>query len=422
MERVLIVLFAFTTVGFGINVPSGCEDDPTKFQCGDNNQTCVERTLLCDGTEDCPSTFKVFPNLKPFGIYVNFRWTRRRRRFLPRFGVLAILLRIRLRGSNLKTILYSSQSNLRWNFRLSWWFWRRNGILHGIQQNLPLRSVRVLAELLQRDQVHQYHRDLWWKIELLLRRGRERGAVPGSRLSTGICSMWWRVTNHWHWWHWIWIWSMICRTRCVKRSNVCDGTSHCVDDWDESMETCDSMACLDTEWRCANRTMFGPLCIPLEKNCNGFGDCREWEDEEPENCVPRTCVGEEVGCPNRGNYTDEGGPYCINKYTMLCDGESHCPGDTDELPDLCYQMECPFENQVRCPTKTLDSRMCIFNHDLCDDTEHCANATDESIETCNSVQCKENEFHCLNRTSGRVCISKREMCDGRFDCRDCQQK
>ncbi|XP_067615434.1 sortilin-related receptor-like isoform X2 [Eurosta solidaginis] len=72
-----------------------------------------------------------------------------------------------------------------------------------------------------------------------------------------------------------------CRSgECISLSLFCDGTPHCADRSDETVEMCAHMNCTNTSFTCA----YG-ACVPSTAHCDGRMDCVDGSDEIAEICA-----------------------------------------------------------------------------------------------------------------------------------------
>ncbi len=225
---------------------------------------------------------------------------------------------------------------------------------------------------------------------------------------------------------------------CIPKRYVCDGSRHCSDNSDESLNYCAFHKCQPSEFRCRNgRCISMPercdkvdqcgdnsdelncvyptcnvqtefqcknfKCIPLASRCNGVIDCNDGNSTDEVGCPPINCTSSvfDVKCPNTN--------ICIMR-RWLCDGDNDCGDGADENRLFCNSVPCA-DNQFRCR----DHKCIPFNW-FCDGDRDCAGGEDEPANQCQSgnYTCPPNFFKC---DSGR-CIDRSFVCDGDRDCLD----
>lgn len=114
-----------------------------------------------------------------------------------------------------------------------------------------------------------------------------------------------------------------------------------------------------------------------------------------------TCTNDTFACEPEGK--------CIpNKYK--CDGIIDCTEYTEDK--LKSFVSCP--KSVCNSTQFLcDRNLCIDNDWVCDMHKDCVDGTDEDPKRCNNKCDHEHKFQCKN---SQRCISKRKVCDNKYDC------
>ncbi|VDL74948.1 unnamed protein product [Nippostrongylus brasiliensis] len=113
---------------------------------------------------------------------------------------------------------------------------------------------------------------------------------------------------------------------CLRAEQLCDGITHCPDDYDEE-EHC-KKTCADDELRCPSTS----LCLPSTAVCDGVVDCETEDDEEDCKalCSDGTCLERSRICDGIVDCSDgvdeEDCPECIGNHwnTYMCGATSHC--------------------------------------------------------------------------------------------------
>nr|XP_039263809.1 low-density lipoprotein receptor-related protein 2-like isoform X1 [Styela clava] len=248
--------------------------------------------------------------------------------------------------------------------------------------------------------------------------------------------------------------------RCVlPEHHVCDDVRHCKDVEDEryckssvtddSHYTCKNNNtiyaatkvcnfkddCCDSSDECGipgcNKTFTCPnngKCIAFDKFCDGNDDCEDGSDEITSNMSGFMCE----------NKFNDHNKKCVLPQQYVCDNLDHCENRADECGSDCrHSFIC-------------DDGQCINRGDFCDGTNHCRDNSDERmgelgfkcdvtqkfgdvIRSCvlpqkllfdDTLYCKDHSDECGNNGTCFKCfnddffISKRQVCDGIFDCPD----
>ncbi|ESN97235.1 hypothetical protein HELRODRAFT_193313 [Helobdella robusta] len=141
-------------------------------------------------------------------------------------------------------------------------------------------------------------------------------------------------------------------SQCIKVTSVCDRSTECRDNWDET-DCPQKLVCMQSNnvW-CSNTSK----CIYKDKICDGYSQCPDYSDEK--NCV---CQPHQHKCSTSGN--------CISR-EWLCDGVKDCPQAEDEEETRCSQCRA---NQFRCKK----SGMCLPSEAQCNGTSECSDMSDE---------------------------------------------
>ncbi|WKY14680.1 hypothetical protein Q1695_000312 [Nippostrongylus brasiliensis] len=253
---------------------------------------------------------------------------------------------------------------------------------------------------------------------------------------------------------------------CLRAEQLCDGITHCPDDYDEE-EHC-KKSCADDELRCPSTS----LCLPSTAVCDGVVDCETEDDEEDceectrgaqfcevtKRCIPagQLCDGisqcpdgsDEQNCDCR-TCSGSGKALCSDgtclERSRICDGivdcsdgvdEEDCPGtcvldsnvkisyikcaDGRRYPEkeACSGVveQCAY-NCTKCDEKlafTCSDKKCIPRMLICDGIDDCQDGEDERDCSCGGA----NKFECRSASGKNKCIPKEKTCDGVWDCMD----
>ncbi|XP_018607320.2 low-density lipoprotein receptor-related protein 2 isoform X1 [Scleropages formosus] len=197
--------------------------------------------------------------------------------------------------------------------------------------------------------------------------------------------------------------SQLCRdgSECVLYSHLCDGELDCKDGSDE--EDC-VLECQAGQFQCTH----GRKCIDLGKVCDGIAQCQDRSDE-------MDCWKPTKSCAHRCDNKTR----CIPE-SFICDGEKDCLDGTDEEgcnPEILVSPPVPAKPEISlCNSPSVlcqGTSVCISQKQLCDGKVDCPDGSDESscLEACPDPA----DFLCKDR---RTCIKRTLLCDGHFDCHD----
>ncbi|XP_055304959.1 basement membrane-specific heparan sulfate proteoglycan core protein isoform X6 [Sitodiplosis mosellana] len=108
------------------------------------------------------------------------------------------------------------------------------------------------------------------------------------------------------------------RKSCFGIADRCNGISECSDGYDEYGCPPPPTQCADNEFKCDDN-----VCLPKEKQCDRVRDCRDGTDEL--NCRI-VCRDDEFTCANG---------QCIHGQ-QKCDSRRDCEDGSDESPEVCH--------------------------------------------------------------------------------------
>ncbi|XP_056009495.1 basement membrane-specific heparan sulfate proteoglycan core protein-like isoform X3 [Ostrea edulis] len=165
--------------------------------------------------------------------------------------------------------------------------------------------------------------------------------------------------------------------QCVNVSMVCDGFADCVDRSDEMNCPCSKTS----EFTCASGQ-----CIDIRKQCDRIKDCFDGSDES--GC---SCRSDEFTCISDGK--------CVPR-TDRCNRRRDCQDGSDES-------DCPCSKTSEF---TCASGQCIDIRKQCDRIKDCFDGSDES-----GCSCRSDEFTCI---SDGKCVPRTDRCNRRRDCQD----
>ncbi|KAM9735783.1 uncharacterized protein ACNS7B_014885 [Menidia menidia] len=209
--------------------------------------------------------------------------------------------------------------------------------------------------------------------------------------------------------------SLLCRQSsvCLPQADICNGKRDCPEGDDEEfcVVTCPS----EEEIMCKDRSR----CIPRSSVCDGRSHCRDGSDEVDCPTVASPAAQASVLKCRSGSKLCNDGTECV-LYGHVCDGEEDCKDGSDEQEcEVAHSGEAsPTQTapacrspSVLCPSSS--GRLCISPSQLCDGVQDCPDGFDE--QDCMKDCPSKSDFLCKNRLS---CVSKSLLCDGRADCRD----
>ncbi|XP_041362016.1 G-protein coupled receptor GRL101-like [Gigantopelta aegis] len=225
-------------------------------------------------------------------------------------------------------------------------------------------------------------------------------------------------------------------SQCIPTTYLCDGQRDCTDGTDEEAQTCnihfkcpsglyihrkvvcdgwvdcrhthldetDCGLCTDSQFACHNNQ-----CIEFANVCDNVCDCVTCEDEI--NCGPVT------KCEPGKHYHCREHDRCI-KSQYLCDNTNNClntKSGADEY--FCWNISngCrDFRNNGRTSEEYIvcPEGRCLPASLRCDHINDCLNGEDEL--NCDFPPCEAGEYRCDNHQ----CIPHVQRCDGNMDCHD----
>nr|XP_026689954.1 uncharacterized protein LOC100175554 isoform X1 [Ciona intestinalis] len=196
---------------------------------------------------------------------------------------------------------------------------------------------------------------------------------------------------------------------CIALSRFCDGTQDCANGEDEieSDSTLGNMAVsCSNRYQSINNKLYNThtnrVCsLPLRHVCDGVDHCENRTDECQEGCV------HSLFC--------DGGDTCHHR-SSLCNGESECSDGKDE--PLKNGEHISIKRGFKCTVERHGSQnLCVVPQEfLEDDVKDCVDESDWCLVSVNGSTTNNNCAQCI--TEPGFFISKKQICDGNFDCPD----
>ncbi|XP_068625224.1 vitellogenin receptor Yl [Battus philenor] len=187
---------------------------------------------------------------------------------------------------------------------------------------------------------------------------------------------------------------------CIEHSLVCDGHVECPDGSDEDPESCDTLSCYVTEFMCTSGS-----CIPVNWRCDGSEDCVDGSDEV--DCENKTCSAGQFQCRNGE---------CVD-LSKRCNAQIDCFDHSDEdgcdLTDGFEEIDEKRQCQSWEYACERNETICLPLTARCNAKIECPGGTDEA--GCDFRCAPHGLFECRQEMS---CVTKKQLCDGKNDCRD----